>query len=184
MADPKLLVICGSLRAGSLNRKLLDQAVAAFGAAEVTYANIRFPLYDGDLEDAEGIPAEVQTLHGQMQEADAIVIATPEYNGNISGVLKNALDWVSRAKPMPMGDTPVAILSATGGRTGGVMAQNSLRQCLTPFQPVVLQGPAVAVAAASGAFDEEGSLKDERYTKAVQKLMDRLRAIISMAGRW
>ncbi|PLS20005.1 NADPH-dependent FMN reductase [Neptunicoccus cionae] len=178
MADPKLLVICGSLRAGSLNRKLLDLAVNAFGPAEVTYANIRFPLYDGDLEDAEGIPAAVQTLHAQMQDADAIVIATPEYNGNISGVLKNALDWVSRVKPMPMGNTPVAIMSATGGRTGGVMTQNSLRQCLTPFQPMVLQGPPVAVALAAGAFEEDGTLKDERYTKAVQKLMDKLRAII------
>lgn len=176
MSDPKLLAISGSLRAGSFNTMLLKNAVAAFGPADVTYGNIRFPLYDGDLETAEGIPAAVQTLHDQMQAADAIIIATPEYNGNLSGVLKNALDWVSRAKPMPMNDTPLAIMSATGGRTGGVMTQNSLRQCLTPFQPHVLQGPAVAVAMASTVFDEHGVLTDERYQKAVQKLMDKLRS--------
>ena len=178
MTKPNVLGISGSLRAASLNTKLLRAAIQAFGDCTYTEANLRMPLYDGDLEDAEGIPDAARTLHAQMQQADAIVIATPEYNGNLPGVLKNALDWASREKPMPMNGTPVAIMSATAGRTGGVMTQNSLRQCLNAFQPDLLQGPPVAVAAAQNAFDDDGHLIDERYQKAVAALMTKLHARI------
>ena len=178
MPSPKLLGLSGSLRAASYNTQLLNTAVAAFGDADYTQANLRLPLYDGDVEANDGIPADVKTLHSQMQAADAIIIVTPEYNGNLSGVLKNALDWVSREKPMPMGGKPVAILSAAGGRAGGALAQNSLRLCLTAFQPNLLTGPMVAVAAAYEAFDDAGQLKADSYQTAVAKLMQKLRDAI------
>lgn len=177
MADPNLLCISGSLRAESFNSKLLQEAARVFGPAEVVFGSLKMPLYDGDLE-AAGIPAEVTTLHAQMQAADAIVISTPEYNQNLSGALKNGLDWVSRIKPMPMGGKPVAIMCAAAGRTGGARAQYSLRHCLTPFNPAILQAPEVSVASAYAEFDDTGKLTNERYLEALTNLMAALRAAI------
>lgn len=170
-----LLGIPGALRAGSTNRLLLAQARLAFGAARHTEADLRLPLYDGDLEQAEGIPAPVQALADQIATADAIVIATPEYNKAPPGVLKNALDWVSRTKGGPWTDKPVAILSAADGRGGGDRSQFALRLMLTPFRPHLLTGPEVLVADSSNAFDADGRLKDARYQKALNELMQALR---------
>ena len=173
----KLLGISGSLRKDSHNSLLVATAAKSFGG-NFTLADLNLPLYDGDVEENEGIPASVQTLYDQIQAADAIVISTPEYNGNLSGVLKNALDWVSRLKPMPMGDKPVAIMSAAAGRSGGVLAQNSLRLCLTAFRPNLINGPLVAVAASYAAFNEDGSLKEDSYQTAVDGLMEKLKSSI------
>jgi len=170
-----LLGIPGALRAGSTNRLLLAQARASFGAAEQDEADLRLPLYDGDLEEAEGIPPGVRKLAGQIAAADAVVIACPEYNKAPPGVVKNALDWVSRVKGNPWKDKPVAVISAAGGRGGGDRSQFALRLMLTPFQPRLLTGPEVLVADSSSAFDEEGRLKDARYRKALDDLMAQLR---------
>jgi chromate reductase, NAD(P)H dehydrogenase (quinone) len=171
-----LLGIPGALRAASTNRLLLAEARLAFGDADHTEANLRLPLYDGDLEDRDGIPAEVQTLADQIAAADAVVIATPEYNKAPPGVLKNALDWVSRTKGAPLRDKPVAILSAADGRGGGDRSQFALRLMLTPFRPRLLSGPEVLVADAAHAFTPEGRLIDARYQKALAELMQALRA--------
>ena len=100
-----LLGLCGSLRAESYNRALMQEAARLFGA-ELKEANLRLPLYDGDLEKASGIPADVQTLADQITAADAALIASPEYNQSLSGVLKNALDWVSRVDGKPWLNKP------------------------------------------------------------------------------
>ena len=170
-----LLGIPGALRSGSTNRLLLAEARRAFGEARHSEANLRLPLYDGDLEEAEGIPTEVQTLADQIAAADAVVIATPEYNKAPPGVLKNALDWVSRTKGAPFRDKPVAIVSAADGRGGGDRSQFALRLMLTPFRPRLLSGPEVLVADSSHAFDGEGRLIDARYQKALSELMQALR---------
>lgn len=175
MDEIGLLTISGALRAGSTNRLLLAEAVRLFGPAAHVDADLRLPLYDGDLE-AEGIPAEVQRLADQIAAADAVVIATPEYNKALSGVLKNALDWVSRTKGNPWRDKPVAIVSAAAGRAGGERAQFSLRLCLTPFRPRLLPGPEVMVADSGSAFGEDGHLKDARTIRGLQELMTLLRA--------
>ncbi len=172
----KLLGISGSLRKASFNTMLLAQAAKSFGG-DYTLADLNLPLYDGDIEE-KGFPESVQKLHAQMAEADAIIIATPEYNGNISGVLKNALDWVSRIKPAPMADKPVAIMSSTAGRAGGVTALYSLRLCLVAFQPTIVNGPMVAVAGNYAAFDDDGNLKEESYQNAVDGLMEKLKSSI------
>ncbi|WP_103258447.1 NADPH-dependent FMN reductase [Tabrizicola aquatica] len=171
-----LLGIPGALRAASTNRLLLAEARRAFGEAIHTEANLRLPLYDGDLEDRDGIPAEVQTLADQIAAADAVVIATPEYNKSPPGVLKNALDWVSRTKGAPFRDKPVAIISAADGRGGGDRSQFALRLMLTPFRPRLLPGPEILVADAAHAFTPEGHLIDARYHKALAELMQALRA--------
>ena len=97
----RLLGISGSLRAGSFNSMLVREAARVFAPEAFEFADLRLPLFDADLE-AEGMPAPVARLCDQVRAADAIVISTPEYNKNPSGVLKNALDWVSRPRPAPM----------------------------------------------------------------------------------
>ncbi len=176
-SDPILLLISGSLRRDSRNTLLAAEAARLFGPARVERADLRLPLYDGDVE-AQGIPPEVMRLDAQIRRADAVVIATPEYNKNLSGVLKNALDWISRVKPQPLEDKPVAIMSAAAGRSGGERSQFSLRHCLTPFRPRVLQGPETLIAGAGGAFDEDGRLTDPRSREALGRQMAALRAMI------
>ncbi|TYO88473.1 NADPH-dependent FMN reductase [Oceanicella actignis] len=177
--EPLLLLVCGSLRKESRNAALLNEAARLFGPARIERADLRLPLYDGDLE-AQGIPPEVMRLVEQFRRADAAAIATPEYNKNLSGVLKNALDWISRVKPQPLLDKPVAIMSAAAGRSGGERSQFSLRHCLTPFQPRVLQGPEVLIANCDQAFDEDGRLKDDQAQALLRRLMNKLRAEIAL----
>lgn len=173
-----LLGISGSLRAGSFNTMLVKEAARLFAPQHFTLADIRLPLFDEDLE-AQGVPEGVETLVRQMRAADAVVIATPEYNKNLPGGLKNALDWVSRAKPGPLAGKPVAIVSAAAGRAGGERAQYSLRHCLTPFNPRVLQGPEFFVAAAQTAFTAKARLSDPKSVEYLGRLMDALRAEIN-----
>ncbi|WP_281858483.1 NADPH-dependent FMN reductase [Litoreibacter halocynthiae] len=171
-----LLGISGSLRSDSFNRKLIREAARLGNAASFIEADLRVPLYDGDLEAASGIPESVQTLTDQIKEADAVIISTPEYNKGISGVLKNALDWVSRTESNPWLGKPVAIMSATAGRAGGERTQFNLRLCMVPFRPRILQGPEVLVGGASNEFDDSGNLTNERYVKTLTQLMEDLAA--------
>jgi chromate reductase, NAD(P)H dehydrogenase (quinone) len=176
VTDLTLLGISGALRRASTNRLLLAEARRLFGPARMTEADLRLPLYDGDLETESGIPPAVQHLADQIREADAVVIATPEYNKAIPGVLKNALDWVSRTKGGPWRDKPVAIVSAAAGRAGGERSQFSLRLAMTPFRAHVLPGPEVMVADSASAFDEAGRLRSEATVKLLAELMALLRA--------
>jgi chromate reductase len=176
MTDLTLLGLCGSLRAASLNRKLMAEASRAFGG-RFTEGDLRLPLYDGDLEEAEGIPQAVARLADQIVAADAVILVTPEYNQSFSGVMKNALDWVSRVKGLhPWRGKPVAILSAAAGRAGGARAQSALRLAMTPFRPRLLTGPEVMVARAAQEFDADGRLTGESYRKALAELMAALRS--------
>ena len=115
----QLLGISGSLRADSVNTKLIKEAARLFGPSGFTEADLNIPLYNGDDEDRDGLPASVLALVAQIEAADGIIISTPEYNAAIPGVLKNALDWVSRHKPSPWAGKPVAVMSAAAGRAGG-----------------------------------------------------------------
>ena len=178
MSQPTLLALSGSLRKGSYNRMLLARATEAFGPAEVVNGDLNLPLYDGDLEDAEGIPADVQRLAEQIKTADAIVIASPEYNKGMSGVLKNATDWVSRVKGGVFSGKPVAVISAAAGRSGGETARFMMMANLLQLQARIVPGPAVMIAAAYEAFDDEGQLKDEMARTLLEKQMKALRDAI------
>ena len=173
-----LLGICGSLRAGSYNRKLMMEAVRAFDPDTFVDGTIRFPLYDGDLERDEGVPPAVQALADQIAAADAVIIVTPEYNKSLPGGLKNALDWVSRTKGNPWLDKPVAILSAADGMGGGDRAQFALRLALVAFGPRVLNGREVLIGKCSSAFDDHDRLKDPKSVEFLGKQMDALKALI------
>src|SRR6056297_3155073 len=179
MAKPKLLLISGSLRQGSFNRMLLTEAELAFGDADVTRADLNLPLYDGDLEEAEGVPSAVQTLAEQLKNADAVVISSPEYNKGITGVLKNAFDWVSRVEGMPFKGKPTVVMSANAGRTGGETGQFMVLSCLAPLQALVLPGQMLCVAAAGKEFDDSGALTNEHYLKVLATRMEALRAAVT-----
>lgn len=173
----RILGISGSLRKGSRNSALLHEAIRLFGPCDADFADLRLPLYDGDLEDSIGLPAEVQTLTRQIRAADGVVIATPEYNKMIPGVLKNALDWISRDNPQPLIGKPIAIIS-TAGRSGGEVAQFTLRHALASFNTNLLQGPAFVVPSAAKAFDENDRLISESQIKGLTTLMGRLNVAI------
>jgi chromate reductase len=178
MAKPSLLGISGALRADSTNSKLLREAARLFGECHYSQADLNLPLYDGDAEEAEGIPPEVARLADQIAASDAVIISTPEYNKGPSGVLKNALDWVSRTGGRPWVGKPVAVMSAAAGRAGGERAQMVLRGFMVPFQPRILQGPEIHLADSREQFDAKGHLISEQYTKTLTALMENLRAEI------
>ncbi|MCL4676571.1 MAG: NAD(P)H-dependent oxidoreductase [Pararhodobacter sp.] len=179
MAELVLLGLCGSLRAASLNRVLMQAAVREFGGRFVE-GDLRLPLYDGDLEQA-GMPEAVLRLAGRIAAADAILIACPEYNKAPPGVLKNALDWISRVKPNPLWGKPVAIVSATAGRAGGERTQTMLRAMLAPHRVRALGWPEVLVGNAGSEFDAEGRLANDRYAAALRALMGRLQTVAAAA---
>ena len=178
MRSHSLLGISGSLRSESTNRKLMREAARLFNPADFTEADLNLPLYDGDAETATGIPPAVQRLAGQIAAADAVVISTPEYNKGPSGVLKNALDWVSRTDLAPWRDKPVAVMSAAAGRAGGERAQMILRGFLVPFRPRLLTGPELHLADSRNAFDADDRLTGDLYLKTLGDLMQALKAEI------
>ena len=172
-----LLGISGSLRGNATNRLLIREAGRHFGG-DFVEADIRLPLYDGDDEQAPGVPESVQLLADQIAAADAVVISTPEYNQSFSGSLKNALDWVSRTKGGPWAGKPVALMSAAAGRAGGARANYALRLAMTPFRARLLPME-VLLAASREAFDENGRLISERVDTQVADIVAALKTEIA-----
>ena len=178
MPDPVILTLSGSLRREATNRKLLAEAVRLFGDASHVVGDLDLPLYDGDVEARDGVPAAVQVLADQITAADVVVISTPEYNKAPSGVLKNALDWVSRTEGRPFADKPVAVMSAAAGPTGGETAQEILRAFLVSFRPRLLAEPKLHLGGSSDQFDTAGHLTSDAHLTTLATLMQNLRAEI------
>src|SRR5574341_2511016 len=176
------LVVCGiagSLRAGSYNKMLLRAAreLAPEGMEIRPFERLsEIPLYDADVE-AKGAPEPVRALKGAIREAGAVLFCTPEYNWSVPGVLKNAIDWVSRpAAETPLARKPVAILGASPGAVGAARAQQHLRLVLASNGALVLPGPEVLVARCQEKFDASGRLADEATRKFVGRLLQALAA--------
>jgi len=178
-ATIRALGIAGSLRQGSYNRALLRAARdLAPDDLEITVFDNeilkRVPPYNEDVR-ARGDPEPVKALKDGIGDADALVIATPEYNHSISGVLKNALDWASRPPDeTPLHRIPVAIMGATTGTWGTVRAQMHLRQLCVDHDMLAINQPEVLVARAHEKFDEEGRLMHEVTRHFVGLLMEAL----------
>jgi chromate reductase len=167
------LGISGSLRKGSFNTMLLKVALASVPEGVTTeIAELSdFPLYNADVE-AASYPASASRLKEQIRRADALIIATPEYNYSMPGVLKNAIDWVSRPpKDSPFFAKPFAILSASTGMLGGARAQYHLRQSAVFLNMHPLNRPEVIVANAASKFDTEGNFTDEAGRELIRKQM-------------
>ena len=172
----KLLGIAGSLREGSYNRSLLRAAreVLPEGVELVECEIGGLPFYDGDVE-AAGDPEPVVALKNAIRDADALLIATPEYNRGVPGVLKNAVDWASRP-PLgsPLTGKPVALMGASTGRGGTALAQQQLREALEFPRASVLDEPQVLVPEAYMRFDDRGELTDEGVRAELAELVDTL----------
>lgn len=174
----KLLAISGSLRAASHNTQLLHEAVRLFGECSAEFGDLNLPLFNEELE-AGGLPDSVLTLSEQIRTADAVIFATPEYNKMIPGLLKNALDWISRDKPQPLVGKPVSLMSAAAGRTGGESSQFTLRHALVSFNVNLLPSAGFALASASNGFDADGHLNDAAQQKTLTAQMDRLKQAVA-----
>ena len=170
MKTPRVLAFSGSLRSESFNHKLV--AIAARGArgagAQVTLIRLRdypMPLYDQDLEDANGMPEHAARLKRLFAEHDALLIASPEYNSGMTAALKNAIDWVSRAtskdeQPLSvLAGKTAAILAASPGGYGGSRSLAQLRTLLENIRISVLPGE-IAVPKVHEVMDEHGELTD------------------------
>lgn len=185
---PKILVFAGSIRTGAYSGKTADcaQKELALQGADVTrisLADYPLPIMDQDLEKEHGVPENAVALARLFVAHDAILIATPEYNGSIPPLLKNTIDWVSRVhsdggKPLhPYADKIVALCSSSNGHFAGIRCINHLRAVLSHIQMDVIS-PQVSVPDGSEAFDENGEFREERLRKGMEKLC---RALIERA---
>jgi NAD(P)H-dependent FMN reductase len=171
---PRILAFAGSARRESLNKKLLAAVVSAVRAVggEVTPVDLNdypLPLYHGDLEDESGMPASAQKLVALITQHHALLIASPEYNSLITPLLKNTIDWCTRAEPNPLPGKVAAVVSASPGIFGGVRSAQVARQLLLHLGCHVIPAQCT-LPRADEAFDAGGVLKDPRALAAVQKV--------------
>jgi chromate reductase len=181
-----VLGLCGSLRKGSYNRKLLRaaQEQAPDGMEIDVFDLFAVPLYDADVE-AAGDPDGVAALKEAIRAADAVLIATPEYQHSMPGVLKNALDWASRPpSDPPLARKPVAVVGATPGRFGTARAQVDVRKVLAYNDSLVLTRPEVMLPNAGKAFDGEGRLTNEVARRFLAQLLRNLAAWTRHVRGW
>ena len=176
---PKILAFAGSTRTESFNKRLVKIAAAGAmeGGADVTVIDLRdyaMPLYDGDLEQQQGIPSNARKLKDLMLSHQGFLISAPEYNSSISGVLKNTIDWTSRQSD---GEAPLAcyknkvvgIMSASPGGLGGLRGLVHVRAILENIGALVIPDQ-IAISKAHEAFAIEGNLKDKKQEDRVKKI--------------
>lgn len=178
MSSLDIVGICGSLRAASINRMALNLAASVMpqGMAMEVVEWRELPAFDADVL-AEGFPPVVAALRDRIRRADGLVIATPEYNFSLPGMLKNAIDWLSRGDDQPFAHKPIAILSASPGPLGGARVQYDLRKILLFVNAMPLVKPEVFIGSAAAKFAAEGQCTDETTRRFVT---DQMRAF----GKW
>jgi NAD(P)H-dependent FMN reductase len=180
MADIKVLALVGSLRAASINRQLAELAAesAPDGITVTVYGGLgELPFYNEDL-DTEDAPAAVSALRAAAAEADATLVVTPEYNGSIPGVLKNAIDWLSR--PYGNGalkDKPLAVIGAALGQYGGVWAHDETRKSFGIAGPRVVES--IKLSLPTTTFDGKHPRESAEVADAVREALGKLAAEVS-----
>ncbi len=189
MPKPKILAFAGATRTQSWNKKLIRVAVRAAEDAggEVTLVDLRdyaMPLYDGDLEAAEGLPPKARELKALMVANHGFLLSCPEYNSSISAVLKNTIDWISRPQPNELRAVAykgkvAALLSASPGNLGGIRVLFTVRQVLTTLGVLVLPTQ-FGLAHAAAAFHEDGTLKEDAHRVAVGAVTDELVRVLTL----
>ena len=184
----KLVAISGSLRKGSLNTALLRAALTmAPDGVDIVEGSIHgIPLYDGDVEAAEGIPEAVTRLKDQVAVADGVLLFTPEYNNGIPGVFKNAIDWMSR----PPADAsrvfrgkPVALIGASPGGFGTILSQNAWLPVLRTLGTAPYFGGRLMVSRAHKVFDEAGNIVDPAIEDQLRAYLEGFAAYVAAQAR-
>lgn len=186
-----ILVFAGSARSGSLNKKLARVAVEALQAAGATatfidLADYPLPLYDGDLEARDGLPANARKLKDLFMAHQGLFIASPENNASVSALLKNTLDWISRQDGKESGLVPyqgkvAAIAGASPGALGGLRGLTHLRAILQTLKVLVLSEQ-FALGRAHEAFGENGGLEDAKQQAALAAVANRLVEVSARLG--
>lgn len=180
----KILGISGSLRKGSFNTALLHAAVelAPSGVELVARTIHGVPLYDADLEAAEGIPKTVQELKDLAMSADGLILFTPEYNNSLPGVFKNAIDWMSRPSSdivHVFGAKPIAVLGASPGNFGTILSQNAWLTVLRTLGADPWFGGRLMVSRAGSVFDADGGIVDEKVKQNLAKFIEGFAAFVA-----
>ncbi|MCC5808734.1 MAG: NAD(P)H-dependent oxidoreductase [Ectothiorhodospiraceae bacterium] len=188
---PSILVFAGSARADSLNKRLARLAADSVGqqGGNATFIDLRdypIPLYDGDLERETGIPEHARTLRKLLEQHNGLVVVSPEYNGFITPLLKNTLDWLSRPDQEHEGlvlfrNRVAAVMSASPGGFGGMRSLTLARQLLNNLGVTVLPDQ-LAIPRAPQAFDEEGRLKDSALQERLDRICARLVNTLARLG--
>jgi NAD(P)H-dependent FMN reductase len=183
---PRLLFMAGSARSGALSVKLRDAArrTADAAGAQTSVLDLRaldLPLYDGDLEARDGVPAGAATLRDAIAEHDALVLVTPEYNGFPTPLVINAFDWLSR---LPDGvkvtsNKPAALLSISPGALGGMRAMGFMRQYLQMAFAMLVVPQQQAVGKAHQAFAPDGTLADAKLSASVATVLQSVMKLAS-----
>jgi chromate reductase, NAD(P)H dehydrogenase (quinone) len=178
VAEMRFLGFAGSLRRASYNRGLIRAAIdlAPPGIVVEAFGLDDLPFYNQDVEDA-GEPASVVAFKAAIARADALLVATPEYNHGVPGVLKNAIDWASRPRvTSPLRDRPVAVMGASPGNGSTARAQAQLRDAFVFTGACVMPLPELLIGGAGGHFDHDGNLTDPAMRASLVELMEALRA--------
>ncbi|WP_299476676.1 NAD(P)H-dependent oxidoreductase [uncultured Roseibium sp.] len=179
MRNPKIIVCSGSVRSGSHNGKLTALAAKRLSIrdADVTRLSLRdypLPVYDGDLEDSDGVPENAKRLQRLFVGHDGIFLACPEYNAGITPLLKNTLDWISRVKEPgePFRHRVFALGAASPGGFGGMRGLIGMRTILEVGLGAIVVPQMVTIPKASSAFDDTDELAEERLSGQLDKLVD------------
>ena len=172
-----ILGISGSLRAGSFNTALLREAQAVAGeGVRIEVATLHgIPLYDGDVEVAHGLPESVRALKAKVKACDGLLLVTPEYNNGIPGVFKNGIDWLTRPAseiPEVFGGKPVAVIGASPGGFGTILAQDAWWSVLRTLRTRPWFGGRLMVSRAGSMFDAQGALIDEKTREQLRAFVE------------
>jgi chromate reductase, NAD(P)H dehydrogenase (quinone) len=172
----RIIGISGSLRHGSFNSALLRAAGPLMPEdAELVIESLSgIPLYNFDVESSEGIPDSVARLQDALEECDGLLLSTPEYNNSIPGVLKNAIDWLSRPPddiPRVFGELPVALMGASPGSYGTILSQVAWLPVLRTLGTEFWTGGRLQVARAKDVFDDNGELVDDAIRERLKKFL-------------
>jgi chromate reductase, NAD(P)H dehydrogenase (quinone) len=183
----RIVGIAGSLREGSYNAALLRAAASLVPeGVELVSCSIRdVPLYDGDVEEAEGIPPAVSSLKDAVATADGLLLVTPEYNNSIPGVFKNAIDWMSRPPSdiaRVFGEKPVGLIGASPGRGGTLSAQTAWLAVFRALGLVPWFGSSLYVSGVRGLVDDTGAVTDEATRKRLHAYLEGFTAFVAQHG--
>ena len=172
----RIIGVSGSLRRGSFNTALLQAAVGLMPEdSELAASTIHgIPLYNEDVEDAEGIPKAVSELKEKIATSDGLLLGTPEYNNSIPGVFKNAIDWLTRPSDdieRVFGGRPVAVIGASPGNFGTILSQNAWLPVLRTLGTNPWFEGRLLVSRAESVFDPDGKLVDESVRRKLRQFM-------------